>query len=1302
MTDWLFFFAIGPRFRLGANCEESRYVIDLTVYTIRHRDDFSVVAAFVSRASDSKYRQLPGQSIMDKLALSIVCLAGIALCFGCKNDPKVAIKPSVNPLPAADSNYSKVSDNLYSLPLKMDAPAGQAEKRFKRLKDSGIVFKNDMNRDITNMLLETGSGVALGDYDNDGLIDIYFTGSDTDNCLYRNLGGMKFEDTTYTAKVEGRMRGDRLWASGASFADIDNDGDLDLYVCNMAAPDLLYLNQGDGTFKEEAFTRGLAYNGASKQANFCDYDQDGDLDIYLVTYQDIVEIPHQLTRVTKDGKVEVVPGKEEYVTIIDGHIDYWAGEHDLLYRNDGNGNFEEVGRESGIAGYDCGLASVWFDYDNDGWQDIYVTSDFQQPDHLYRNNHDGTFTDVLADTVRRTPWYSMGVDAGDLNNDGLLDLLVADMADQTHYGQKINMGEMSESGWFLNYGEPRQFMTNCLFVNAGKNQFYEMARQTNLAKTDWTWSVRFVDLDVDGKQDVFITNGHARDNMNSDIAYRLKALKEQKGGEELTWEEREAFGVKIPVREETNLAYRNRGDLEFESVGEDWGLDYHGVSHSAGFADLDLDGDLDCVINNYYTPSLIYENKSESGGRLLVELRSATNNFYGIGSKVEIWQGDSYQRRDLLPGRGYLTSDPMMVHFGVTEGQSIDRLKVTWPDRRVQEFENLDPNSLYRVIDSPDNKPESPPVEADTMFVDSTSTSGLKFVHVESEYDDFAKEPLLPFQLSRLGGSVTCGDVNGDGQMDVFCGGAAGQSAALFLNRDGKFKKVSGPWESNATSEDMACLFFDADGDGNTDLYVTSGSNEFENQSKNYRDRLYRNSGDGSFEDVTDSALPAINESSMSVAAADFDHDGDLDLFVGSRSIPGQYPITPKSHLLVNVGGKFSVADSEVGDFSKAGLINSAIWSDFNGDGWIDLMLARDWGPVSVYQNEKGKFTDVTDRVGLSANLGWWHGIVAADLDADGDMDYVVTNQGHNTKYHATAEHPHRLYFEDFDNNGTLDLIESEFEGDVEYPVRGRSCSSRCMPFIGEKFPTFHDFSLATLDDIYETDKTQRQHVELNFLDSVILWNENGSRFQVQSLPSLGQISPSFGVVAKDFDGDGILDIMLATNFFNSQPETGYMDGGLGTYLKGTAGGDFIPQWPRESGIIVTGDANGLATADLDSDGDEDLLVAVNNDELKIFTNQSNFESTKVALVGPEGNADAIGSTIQIHFKEQDRVQSFEVAAGGGYLSQSSAAVRMPTSQLKDIEKISIRWPDGSMSEKTPDPESSQIQFQFQSQSDAK
>ena len=1211
-------------------------------------------------------------AFINKSRFHISCLF-VFVISGCQTDQKPVGKPEKN---FSDNAGQLVEKNLYARPLAELISDSRSPSRFKQLDDCGVDFRNYMLR-TRSVLIETGSGIALADYDNDGLIDVYLTGSDIANKLYRNLGNLKFEDVTEVAGVDGRIKDGVVWSSGASFADIDNDGDLDLYVCNMASPNLLYINQGDGTFVEDTYIRGASYSGASKQANFCDYDRDGDLDFYLVTYQDTWQIEGELTEEV-DGEIRVLPGKEEYAGIIDGRVEYKVGERDLLFRNDGTGNFEEVAESSGIAGYDAGLSSIWCDFNDDGWQDLYVTSDYKQPDHLYQNRQDGTFEDVLENAVRRTPWFSMGLDAGDLDKDGRNDLLIADMADRTHYGQKLNMGDMADSSWFLSYGQPRQFMANCLYLNTGTPKFLEFARQAGLASSNWTWSVRFVDLDLDTNLDVFFTNGHARDAMNSDLMNQHKALDLIKD-KKLARMKKIEFNRNLPPRNEKNLTFANRGNLKFESMGEQWGLDFKGVSHSAGFADLDLDGDLDCVINNYYTPSIVYENTTQGGGRLLIELRSSVGNTFGIGSKIELWQGDDYQRRDLTPNRGYLTSDPMMVHFGIIEDTKIDRLKVTWPDSRVQEFEDLEPNRLYRVIDSPDAKVPPATEAIAKQFIDETEKLGFDFIHQESDFDDFIKEPLLPFQLSRLGGSIASGDVNGDGLVDFYCGGASGQSGKLLINRGGSFESCPGPWVEDSGCEDMGAIFFDADGDGKTDLYVVSGGNEFEANDDRYRDRLYRNVGNEEFENISETAVPEIFASGSCVTSVDFDRDGDLDLFIGSRSVPGRYPVTPKSQLLRNDDGVFQVAtEQESGGVENIGLVNSAIWSDFDSDGWQDLLIAVEWGPVAVFKNDDGKLVKWTEEMGLSSKLGWWHGIAAADLDADGDMDYVVTNQGRNTKYHATQEHPHRLYYDDFDNNGSLDLVEAEFEGDVEYPVRGRSCSSRCMPFIADKFKTFHDYSVASLSDIYEVEDKSRPVRELNFLDSVVLWNDGESGFRVESLPKLAQISPGYGVSVCDFDADGFPDILMATNFFASQPETGYMDGGLGWLLKGGKNGQFTPTPPSESGVVVPGDSNGLVIADVDNDGDQDAIFAINNSPFRLLMNQSHKKSVRVSVEGIPKNPTGIGTRFVLKSDDATVQQAFEISAGGSYLSQSSADVSVSAKAFDRTRSIEVFWPDGT------------------------
>lgn len=1226
----------------------------------------------------------------------VVCSLGLlAACLGC--EPSVETETTTLPkfknnvqaidYSAVPDDYEAVSKTVFRKRLlqtspSQNDPAGQTNvtpMRFESRTDTGIDFSNFMSRSRTNLLIETGSGVALGDFDNDGLVDVYLAGSDVANRLYRNVGNFKFEDVTDAAGVDGRINDQRVWASGATFADIDNDGDLDLYVCNMAAPNLLYVNQNDGTFVEQSRLAGCDYTGASKQANFCDYDRDGDLDMYLLTYQDRPVPNKPMFREGSSG-VEVLPGNEQWVGVIDGHK-IIAGQRDVLFQNNGDGTFVDVTSKAGIFGNGFGLSCNWFDFDNDHWQDLYVGSDFKQPDKLYRNNRDGTFTDVLPETANRTPWFSMGMDSGDLNNDGWLDLMVADMADRTHYGQKVNMGSMGSDAWFLKRGKPRQFMQNCTFINSGAGRLMESAVLSGLAKTDWTWAVRLVDMDNDGRQDVLVTNGHARDNMNSDLTNRIAEMRKQKNFKE---EDLAAVHRAIPVRKNTNLAYRNLGGLAFESVGEAWGLDLDGVSHAAALADLDGDGDLDCIVNNYYQQTSVYENQSCDGRRVLFELRCDKNNFFGVGTKIELWHDGHYQRKDLQPSRGYLGCDPMSLHFGLGDSETLERVKITWPDGTSQELSNLDSGFVYRVLESDAPAAESFDDKPAALFADVTKKTNFKFKHVESDYDDYQREPLIPFSVSKLGGAIAGGDVNGDGRPDFYCGGAAGMAGRMLVSRSDKtFQPVDGPWQQHRPSEDMGALLFDCDGDQDLDLYVASGSNEWPENSQPYQDRLYLNDGTGKFTESPGDALPKIFHSSSCVAAADFDRDGDLDLFVGSRSVPGKYPLTPQSQLLINDGeGRFSIADSALrDDLQQVGLVNSAIWSDFNSDGWIDLIVASEWGPLSFYKNDDGKLINATQSLGVARYLGWWHGIAAADLDRDGDIDYVVTNQGQNTKYHATPKHPHRLYYDDFDNSGTIDLVEAEFEGDTEYPVRGRSCSSRCMPFIADKYKTYHDFSLATVADIYQTKSVQRPAKEVNFLQSAVFWNEGDQGFTIAALPSLAQISPSYGIAANDFDGDGQADILMVGNFFHSQPETGYMAGGLGWWLRSTGDRQFEPIWPNRSGVVVPGDANGLAIADYDNDGDQDAMIAINDGDYQLLENQTSVAKKSqpliISIVGPPENKWAIGALVTLVGDDYQR--SIELRAGGSYLGQSPVQpVVVWEKELRRIDSVKIRWPDGT------------------------
>ena len=1136
------------------------------------------------------------------------------------------------------------AEGVYSRALN---PRSQndAGKLFAQVNGSGIEFVNDFTREGNKLFLETGSGVAIGDYDNDGLNDVYLVGADVPNKLFRNLGGMKFKDVTELAGVDGQLNGSNLVGAGASFADVDNDGFLDLLVCNMTGQNLLYMNQGNGKFVEQAFLRGLKYEGANKVGSFCDYDRDGDLDLYLLTNQN----EH-----APEGHPKVA-GNEFYADV-EGKI-VMAGEKDLFYRNRGDGTFEEYTEAAGIEGFAAGHTAQWLDYNHDGWMDVYVTSDFQPKDHLYENQGDGTFTDVLPQVFTRTPWYSMGMDAGDLNGDGYVDVLIADMAGSSHYKQKVDMGEMNDANWFLSSGEPRQAMKNCLYFNSGLGSFFEVASQAHLTATDWTWAVRFVDLDSDGKLDVYMTTGHARDSMNSDI---LNEIRSGKGEKYDDYED-------IPVKQDRNKAFQNKGNMQFADMAEQWGLDHLGVSHGAAFSDLDNDGDLDLIVNNYYEQALVYENKSDSNATVIFELRCEDNNFYGVGTKVEVQQGGESQTRRLIPTRGYISSDAPQLHFGIDDSP-IEKVIVTWPDGTEQEIENLQPNFRYRIVESSSREKLKPASEESaTLFAESATRRGIKFDHMETEFDDFAREPLLPYKLSELGAGIAWADVNGDGAADLYCGGASGQSGKLFVNAgDGNFKETDGPWSDHASREDMGVLFFDFDSDGDLDLYVASGSNECEAGDKVLCDRLYINEGDAKFTNAAEGVLPEVTNSSSSVSAVDFDQDGDLDLFVGARSVPGKYPVTPESSLLENRDGKFvDVTDDVAEGLKEVGLVNSAIWSDFNSDGWPDLVIALDWGAPTFFENQKGKLVDRTNVLGVADATGWWRGIERADLDDDGDLDYVFTNQGTNTKYHTSKEHPHRLYYSDFDSNGTLDLVEAEYEGDTEYPVRGRSCSSHTMPFIADKFETYEGFAVASLTDIYDDSIKEKDFREVIELRTSILWND-GDGFRVENFENLVQLSPTFSAIAADFDLNGTQDIFFANNFFANQPETGFMDGGMSLLVNGLGDGKFNPIWPNESGVKVHHASYAAATADIDGDGDLDIAIGVNNGRTRILENQS--ESRDVVRI--DVPVDLVGN--QILLKGDDFQRRIEIGSNHGYLAQSAHDIILAPAIASKIVEIKV------------------------------
>lgn len=1053
--------------------------------------------------------------------------------------------------------------------------------------ESGILFSNDLQETdslnyFTYPYMYMGGGISAGDLNNDGLIDLFFTANMKPNKLYLNKGNLKFEDITKNANVAG----DGRWYTGTSMVDINNDSFLDIYVSVSGKTNnrrnLLYINNGDLTFTESAKKYGLYDNGHTTQSTFFDYDNDGDLDLYVANYP-----PAKFS-----SPVEFYAHKVKNPTL---------GESDMLYENNGDGTFINVTEKAGILNYGLSLSATVADLNNDGWKDIYVSNDFDSPDFLYLNNQDGTFSEVSQSVIRHTSQYGMGVDLADYNNDGLMDIGQVDMTPEDNRRLKANMTSMDPMSFtkLIDYGLGYQYMQNSLQLNRGLDSngnlnFSEVSRIAGIATTDWSWSILFTDLDNDGFKDVFISNGTRRDINNRDYFKKLNSkmrFNKTIPGDEVQH---------IPSEKVANYVFRNNADYTFKNMVTDWGMDEKTFSNGAVYADLDNDGDQDLVINNIDETAMVYQNNNpENYNFIKIKLNGSPTNKNGLGAKVFV----DNQMQELTLTRGFQSSVAPELHFGLGKKDSVARLKVVWPDGKISVQENITSNQSVVMEYGTAQTTIIEDVEKQTLFktIDSDSLS-VGFKHEENPYNDYMFEPLLPHQTSMLGPGIAVADVNNDGLDDFYLGGATMQAGALFIqNSEGKFNKSNiSIWEQDKISEDMSALFFDYDNDGDNDLYVVSGGNEFEKDASELQDRLYMNDGKGNFTKVNNS-LPIMLTSGSRVVAADYDNDGDLDLFVGGRLIPRQYPWPASSYILKNNKGVFEdVTDEIAPDFKNLGMVTDAVWTDFNGDDVLDLVIVGEWMPISFYANEKGTFKNVTSTTGLENTNGWWFSLIQDDFDNDGDMDFVAGNLGLNYKYQASSHEPFEVFADDFDNNNRKDIVLSYYNFGTLFPVRGRSCSSQQMPSIAAKFENFNSFSVADVNEVYGKEKLENAeiHYQAKTFASSYIENSGNGKFKIVPLPNEAQFSSVNQIISEDIDGDGIKDLVIAGNLHASEIETTRNDSSIALYLKGNNKGDFTPVASNESGLYIPGDVKDISL--LTIGGQRYILAAKSGDWVQL------------------------------------------------------------------------------------------------------
>jgi hypothetical protein len=1131
---------------------------------------------------------------------------------------------------------------------------------------SGIYFNNQIiENDTLNALdmvnLYNGSGIGIGDFNNDGLPDIFFGGSIVPCKLYLNKGRFKFRDITEKANVTGEGR----WCSGVSVVDINNDGWMDIYVCATMKKNaterknILYINQGLSSdhipgFKDMAAEYGLDDNSHSVQAVFFDYDNDGDLDAYIGVNQITESVYRYMNHPPAKNGSNPSTGK--------------------LFRNDWNSTlkhpvFTDVSRESGIQTEGYANAVYITDINKDGWKDIFVSNDFLLPDLLWINNHDGTFTDQLGTYFKHITANAMGCDMGDINNDGLMDMVELDMSPEDNFRKKMMLQSNKDVLFRNGEGYTYQFSRNTLQLNqgprVGENDtigppvFSEAGYLAGIEATDWSWGPLIADFDNDGKNDILINNGFPKDVTDRDFAtfrnrFYMVIPKEQ-------------MLTQIPEVKLHNYAFRNMGNLQFSNVSKEWGLGNPTYTNGTAYADLDLDGDIDLVMNNINDRASLYRNnQQELHGQenhfLQIRLKGEPANRTGMGAWIEIYCQKGKQVWESNPYKGYLSTVDDVAGFGLGNATKVDSVIVLWPNGKKNILRNIPADQRVTVDIAKAGSHYT--IKKDTLaknalFREVTKAMNGIFSHTENEFNDFSKQPIMPHKFSDIGPALASGDIDGDGTDDFICGGSASQSARLFLQKDGKFlqKSLLGN-EALKTKDwkDAGILLFDADRDGDLDLYIASGGYQYKSNTSAYQDHFYINTGHGNFTEDT-IAFPKNYASKLNLRAADFDKDGDLDLFIGGRIDPWKYPKPVSGYIYRNDTRNGRVKFTDVTaivapELIDIGLINDAMFSDFNNDGWVDIIIAGEWMPLTFFQNHNGtSFRNITGTTGTAKEIGWWNSLSAGDFDNDGDIDYMAGNLGLNSYYRASDKYPVSVYAADFNNSGRYYAFLSLFlpvnHTDTalkEFPAQSREDVIQQMMELSRKFPDNKSFAMATISDIFTPDQLKEFLIrKANHFSSCYCRNDGNGKFTLNPLPVQAQISVLNGMVVDDFDGDGNLDVLISGNDFGTEVSVGRNDALNGLILKGDGKGGFTSKTILESGIFIPG--NNKALIKLRGKNDKYLVVASQyRGPLSIFELKRDFKTI-------EWQPDDLYAEIRYG---NGAIQKQEYYTGSSYLSQSS------------------------------------------------